>query len=70
MRILFWNETYLPVLGGVECLTILGETGAASASAVEACGTRWSRAGREVVVNRPLFGSDLNDALKIRGMRQ
>jgi len=55
-----------PVLAGVECLTILAETGQASAAAVEACGTRWTKAGLEVLVNRPRFGSDLNDALTLR----
>jgi hypothetical protein len=54
-----------PVLAGVECLTMLAENGcAANACAVEACGVRWHDAGREVRVDRAVFGKDLNDALR------
>jgi hypothetical protein len=53
-----------PVLGGVECLTLLAEHDAASARAVEACGRRWHAAGREVLIVRPTVGSDLNDAIR------
>jgi hypothetical protein len=57
-----------PVLAGVESLTILAENGcAANAAAVEACGERWSAAGREVVIVRSTFGKDLNDALQEKG---
>ena len=56
-----------PVLSGVECLTILAEQGEASAKATEACGNRWHSARREVLVNRSKIGSDLNDALQLRG---
>jgi hypothetical protein len=57
----------LPVLDGVECLTILAEVGcAANAKAVEACGCRWRNAGREVQEDRSLFGKDLNDALMLK----
>lgn len=49
------------VLDGVDALTIFGETDGANARAVEACRDRWARAGREVTVNHPLIGSDLND---------
>jgi hypothetical protein len=51
------------VLPGIDALTILAETGEPSAKAVEACGRRWHEAGREVIVARPRFGSDVNDAL-------
>ena len=54
----------LPVLGGVECLTILAEHDDASAKAVEACAARWHGAGREVLINRPIGGKDLNDAIR------
>jgi hypothetical protein len=54
----------LPVLGGVECLTILGENDcAANARAIEACGARWHAAGREVQIVNPTFGKDLNDTI-------
>jgi putative DNA primase/helicase len=50
-----------PLLSGVEALTIFGETDEANARAVEACRARWAGAGREVTINHPLIGSDLND---------
>ncbi len=37
----------LPVIGGVECLTLLAEHDDASARAVETCATRWHTAGRD-----------------------
>jgi hypothetical protein len=53
----------LPLLGGVECLTILAERCAENARAVEVCGTRWHAAEREVLVIHSIRGKDLNDAL-------
>jgi putative DNA primase/helicase len=53
-----------PVLSGIECLTLLVEHDDASAKAVRACGARWHAAGREVLINRPIGGKDLNDALR------
>jgi putative DNA primase/helicase len=53
-----------PVLGGIECLTILAENDDASAKATEACGDRWHAAGREMRINRPIAGKDVNDALR------
>ena len=53
-----------PILSGIECLTLLQETDAASERAVEQCAARWSDAGREVFINESTIGSDLNDALK------
>ena len=53
-----------PVLGGIECLTLLAEHDPASAQAVEACGERWHAAGRIVLVNQPLKGKDLNDCIR------
>jgi hypothetical protein len=53
-----------PILGGIECLTLLTENDCnANASAIEACGIRCQDAGREVLVNRPLLGKDLNDSI-------
>jgi hypothetical protein len=61
----------LPVLGGVEALTILAENGcAANAAAVKACGERWSAAGREVFVDHSTLGKDLNDALMMTAKRE
>jgi hypothetical protein len=42
-----------PVLAGIESLTLLRETGAASSRAVDQCGARWSDADREVIVAHP-----------------
>jgi putative DNA primase/helicase len=53
-----------PVLGGVECLTLLAENDDASARAVEMCAAHWHAAGREVFINRPIGGKDLNDAIR------
>jgi hypothetical protein len=53
-----------PVIDGVKTLTILGETGKASADAVESCAPRWHAARRRVRVITPNDGcSDLNDEL-------
>ena len=51
-----------PVLPGVEALTILAEPDAGAE--VEACASRWHAAGREVFINRPMIGKDLNDAIR------
>jgi Toprim domain len=58
------NIAAFPVLSGIECLTILTEKDNASAKAWQICGDRWHSAGREVLINRPIGGKDLNDALK------
>jgi putative DNA primase/helicase len=52
-----------PLIDGIGRLAILGETGAASANAIQLCGHRWHRAGRKVQVIMPDTGSDLNDEL-------
>jgi hypothetical protein len=56
----------LPVLEGIETLTILGEVddGGANANAVAACAGRWLAAGREVYEVAPLVGGDFNDVWK------
>jgi putative DNA primase/helicase len=58
-----------PVLGGVECLTLLQENDDSGRSArdCEACAARWYGAGREVLINQPTRGKDLNDAIRARG---
>jgi hypothetical protein len=58
---------HLPVLGGIEALTLLGENDATgtNARAVDACARRWLAAGREVTVVDPDAG-DLNDVLRAR----
>ena len=56
----------LPVIGGVQCLTILAERCDQNARAVEACAARWYDAGREVLINRPIVWKDLNDALRAK----
>lgn len=53
-----------PVLGGVECLTILAENDDANRRAVETCAARWHQAGREVVIVEPNSGSDILDAMR------
>jgi putative DNA primase/helicase len=53
-----------PVLDGIARLMILAENDEANARAAEACATRWHDAGREVFINRPTRGNDLNDALQ------
>jgi Toprim domain-containing protein len=49
-----------PVLSGIESLTILAEPGAEAQ--VRVCAEGWRAPGREVLLNRPISGSDLNDA--------
>jgi hypothetical protein len=51
-----------PLLTGIESLTILAEPDAEKE--IEAVAMCWHAAGREVLINRPLVGKDLNDALK------
>ena len=55
--------TTLPVLAGVEAITVLGEVGDGSANhrAAQACAVRWIEAGREAFVAEPMLGRDLND---------
>jgi len=53
-----------PVLGGVECLSLLTERDEANARAVEGCARRWHAAGREVIVIEPKSGNDINDAIR------
>ncbi len=58
-----------PVLSGIEVLTLLAEDDkkGANARAIEACGTRWHEAGREVITVASKTGGDINDAIQNRG---
>jgi hypothetical protein len=56
-------ETF-PVLGGIECLTILAEAGEPSRKAVQKCFERWRAAGREILIRKSIIGSDFNDAIR------
>jgi hypothetical protein len=58
--------SFFPVLKGIKRLQILGETGKASAEAIQICGRRWYRAGRRVQIIMPDVGSDLNDQLMMQ----
>ena len=53
-----------PIVSGVENLTLLGEADHASKRAVEVCAARWHSARREVIINEPVVGKDLNDSLQ------
>lgn len=52
-----------PVLGGIEALTMLAETGDGGANerATKECAGRWLAAGREVYRAMPTVGGDMND---------
>jgi hypothetical protein len=51
-----------PVLAGIECLWIAADHDQAGLRAAEECARRWTHAGREVLVVRPIRESaDLND---------
>jgi hypothetical protein len=52
-----------PVLGRIECLTLLAEHCEVNTRAVKQCADRWYEAGREVIIIEPKRGKDLNDAL-------
>ena len=58
------NIAAFPVLGGIECLTLLAEHDQASERATRECCGRWNASGREVRIVRPTIGKDLNDALR------
>jgi putative DNA primase/helicase len=58
--------SFFPIIESVRTLIILGETGTASADAVQLCGRRWTRTGRRVRIARSSVGSDLNDELMQR----
>ena len=54
-----------PVWGGIESgSTLLRENDDASERVCKACAMRWLTAGREVILNEPIGGKDLNDAIR------
>ena len=53
-----------PVRDGVETLRILAERDETSERARAACGARWHKAGRQVLLNHSKVGKDLNDGLQ------
>lgn len=55
-----------PVLSGVECLTILGETDATGANdrATRTCARRWLETGAEVIAVKPKGMGDINDVVR------
>jgi putative DNA primase/helicase len=56
------NLETLPVLGGIEALTIVADRDEAGIKAAGACGRRWLRAGVEVRIwKAPSEGADMND---------
>jgi putative DNA primase/helicase len=58
------NLAELPILPGIECLTVVADHDANSAGqrAAEECARRWGEAGVEVIVwTSPSEGRDLND---------
>lgn len=58
------NMAGLPVLDGIECLTIGADNDAAGIAAAQKLGRRWADAGRTVSIVRPArAGLDLNDVI-------
>lgn len=62
------NIGALPVLDGIEAVTVLAEIDTPphrpSAAACEQIGTRWHAAGRSVDIVTPRIGKDMNDVLR------
>jgi putative DNA primase/helicase len=59
------NLAALPILDGIEALTIAADNDEAGIAAAEVCAERWHAAGRNVrVVLPPRRGADLNDAAR------
>jgi hypothetical protein len=59
------NLAALPILPGVEALTIVADHDEAGTRAADACGRRWLEAGCEVRVwKAPVRGADLNDFVR------
>jgi hypothetical protein len=56
------NLGTLPVLDGIDCLTIVADHDPDGLRAADACGQRWVEAGCEVRIWRsPVEGGDFND---------
>lgn len=59
------NMAELPVLAGIECLTIAADHDDAGLNAAQACADRWSEAGVTVrVIKPPKARQDLNDVIQ------
>ncbi|WP_431269032.1 DUF7146 domain-containing protein [Dankookia sp. P2] len=54
----------LPVLPGIDTLTIFADADGAGMAAAEACAGRWTAAGREVGIVAAPTGRDFNDVLR------
>jgi phage/plasmid primase-like uncharacterized protein len=62
------NLENLPILPGIDALTILADNDAngRGQDAAKQCAARWVKAGREVILYTPrVTGSDFNDALRL-----
>jgi hypothetical protein len=57
----------LPVLSGIDALTIFAESDDAGANrrAVQVCGKHWLAAGREVILAMPQVVGDMNDLVML-----
>ena len=55
-----------PVLGGIECLTVLADrdAGGTGVEAARGCAARWTAAGREVRIIPPRSAKDWNDVVR------
>jgi hypothetical protein len=57
--------TNMPVLSGIEALTIFADADKAGQRAADSCATRWAESGAEVKIRTPkIADSDWNDALE------
>jgi hypothetical protein len=62
------NISAVPVLGGIECLTIIADNDAneGGIKAAKTCAERWQAAGREVIIKIPRRSqADLNDLSRL-----
>jgi putative DNA primase/helicase len=58
------NLEGLPLLGGIESLTIFADNDTVGLKAAQALGQRWADAGREVCITVPVeAGADINDVV-------
>jgi hypothetical protein len=58
------NLACLPVLPGIEALSIYADNDAAGIDAAQQCARRWLSAGRDVAVYTPDVAGDVNDILQ------
>jgi hypothetical protein len=63
------NLSTLPVLDGIEALTIAADFDPTGIAAARECARRWRAAGRQArIVMADQFGSDLNDEVQHAGV--